>query len=69
MSTSSTSTSDIDSDNPGVTFNHEEWIGVGRILPENPNLIPTGLAKLFAMLLEVPSHVKAAYYPPPSLDV
>ena len=69
MSTSSTSAYDIDSDNPGDTFNHEEWIGVGRMLPENPNLIPMGLANFFAMLLEVPSHVKTAYYPPPSLDV
>lgn len=69
MSTSSTSTSDIDSDTPSDTFNREEWIGVGRILPENPNLIPTGLANLFALLLQVPSHVKAAYYPSPSLDV
>lgn len=46
MSTSSVFASDLDSDN------HEEWIGVGRVLPENPNLIPTGLAKLFAMYLE-----------------
>ena len=55
MSTSSTSAYDIDSDNPGDTFNHEEWIGVGRMLPENPNLIPMGLANFFAMLLEVHS--------------
>ena len=69
MSTLSTSPSDIDSDNPSNTFNHGEWIGVRRKLPKNPNLILMGLTNLFALLLEDPGHVKAAYYPPPNLDV
>ena len=62
--------SDSDIDSPSCEiFRREEWIGTGRRLPTDPNSIPTGLAKLFEMLLRVPSAVKALQYPPADLDI
>ena len=61
------SDSDIDHSS-SENFTLEEWIGTGRVLPADPNAIPTNLTKLFESLQDVPRTVKAMY-PSPDLDV
>ena len=56
--------SDSDIDHPSSeNFTLEEWIGTGRVLPADPNAIPTNLTKLFESLQDVPRTVKAITHP------
>ena len=58
---------DISEDQP--PFNHGEWIGTGRRLPDDPAKIPIGFRLYCDTLLEVPEEFKAALYPDPKLSV
>ena len=57
---------DISEDLP--QFNHREWIGTGRRLPDDPDKITIGFRLFCDTLLKVPEEFKASLYPDPKLS-
>ena len=50
-------------------FNHAEWIGTGRKLPDDPDKIPFGFRLFCDTLLEVPEEFNASLFPDEKLSV